>query len=641
MAWGKVKSMFTGPDYDDLMIDAGQILIAMVAVLMRHIGSCTTTDDLSNLFNNHAAMSFARAVNKYIAAACEGVAVTIQDQMGYTYRMSRDIRFLDIYQKKLLIDIHAKFETHFTRVVPGAGAAAGEDLWKQWTNRDISLGLINEFFGSVFLFYYLRAMKDEITRHVYLPKTFLEIEIIRLCLFRNPQFKIGESADDKAYYGTPGPRGGGHYSMLMDEIPGIAPIRAFCMLCQNTGILGLVGTAQQVSSGCSSPAFAGLCRDFMHVPTVLPLLETMSRNLRAELRSGAADERFIWRPDIDPDRAKQLYDIIKTVAGIFMDSRIKIEDFKITECSICYEEDTQRRFYNTGRTAGLIVGPACRKLCPNSRTICTSSGYGVYRAMLAQLRDSQQRDAVHRDIRLRVGWDKQMPENLRCPHCSTGSFGANMVPFIVVDKEIGGITLHPVIDQLMRVIIEMQPASAEKWGPILDQRAIKPSLKSIIEEFKNIFGSLFMLDRFFYFEDNHEIRRKRWILLTTIFDNPELAHFIPTFVVLQKGDIYCQFYNFFETLEEISRIEDQHQAMLDEQADREAARRAWEEERAGHPLLGDRRRSRSPPREGGRLNRRTKKRSHGKNLPKSKTKPKSKSKSKKSKKYNKTRSNRL
>lgn len=635
--------------YDGLMIDAGQILIAMVAVLMRHIGNCTTSANLATLFNDTAAMSFAVAVNEYIAAACNGKKVTIQDQMEHTYKMSKNIDFLDKYQKKLLRDISAKFEIYFTRVVPAE--TGDDDDWAKWNNHDMSLDLIREFFGSVFLFYYLRAMRD-----VYPPKNFVDIETIRLCLFRDPQIKIGQTAVDKAYYGDR--MSGGHYShysILMDKIRHIAPIRAFCMLCQNTEILvELVGISQRFSSSpCSSPFFAMLCGVFTHLPTVLPLLETVSYN------SWTPDI-----PDIDAGLAKKLYTIIKTVAGIFMDSR-SIENFKIEECQICGGTDIQRRTFNTDGSAGLILGKVCSKLCQQTRLLCTSCATKFYKISLAQRLDAQQRAADENGQALPRGWARQMPENLRCL-CSTPSFGADIVPFIVaegIDKtgeivETGGITLHPVIDQLMRVIIEMDPASAEKWGPILgDRNAIKPSLKSIIEEFKNIFGSLFKLGRYFYLEDNHEIRRKRWILLITKFDNPELAQFIPKFVVLQKGDIYCQFYIFLKMLEEFSEIEDQHQTMLDEEEAarvareaREEAHRVWAEDRAArlgaNNHLDNRERSRSPPRRrGGRLNRRTKKRSHGKNLPKSKpkskTKPKSKSKSKKSKKYNKTRSNRL
>ena len=671
--------------YDDFMIDAGQILIAMVAVLMRYIGSCTTTGHLSTLFNDYAAMSFAQAVNEYFAAACAESEFKLECRfhMEQTYDKTRDNAFLDRSEKKLLTDIHAKFEKHFTRVVPGAGAAAdGKDDWVKWTNHDISLELIREFFGSVFLFYYLRAIKHGTVSDRHRPGAragFVTIEKIRLCLFRDPQIKIGETGHDQAYYGTV--NGRGYYSMLMDEIPSIAPIQAFCMLCHNTEILGLASIAQQFSSStCSSPSFAMLCGVFTHLPTVLPLLENMSRNLRADLKSGEVDVRFIWQEDIPPDRANQLYTLLTTVEGIFIDGiKIKtIEDFKIEMCTICFSDTTQRRIFNTDRSAGLILGKVCSKLCPNSINTCRSCAYACYKTALAQHRDAQ-RLAERNGQVLPRGWDRQRPETLRCPSCSTGSFGADIVPFIVAEK---GIKLHPVIDQLMRTIIEMKPATQALWGPILgEQHAIKPSLKRILQEFRvDVRG----LDSSLY--------ESRWVLLRTKYDNPVLAEFIPKFVVPQKKDIDYRFYWLFEALDRLGTREyDAAKWEAERQADAER-RREWlaeqerlEEERrqadagrrqqrqedrlAAQRNVGQRqgaeeqlaaqpnRRPRTPSpdprlpnngehyRQGGRLNRRTKKRSHGKNLPKSKpkskTKPKSKSKSKKSKKYNKTRSNRL
>jgi hypothetical protein len=635
MAVSRAVSRFLGTKahYDDLTLNAEQILIAMVAVLMRYIGSCKTTDDLAGLFEK-TAISFAREVNKYIAAACRGAGVPIRAQMKYTITKSRNDTFLENYQKKILTDIFEKFEHHyFTR--GGPDAAAGEDVWEKWNDPTTSFILIDEFFGSVFLFYYLGAIRDNI-RNFRMPKIigFEEIERIRLCLFRDPQSKIKETGHDIAYYGD---------IVLTNKMSQMSQIGAFRMLCQAPGILRLIEPAQvfSLSPLCSSLRFRLFCNDFMNLPAVLPLFEFLSVTM--------SSRRTAWLPDIPHiELVEVLNTLIKTVAGIFNDGMGNIGDFKVEACSVCFGTDTQRRANNTHGTAGFIPGRVCSKLCPNSRMLCTSCAYNYYSTSRSQRLDAQRRDAAYNREDLPRDWRNQMPEDLRCPLCNEYSFGAEIVPFIVAESEPGGITIHPVINQLIRAIIVMLPDErAQMWVPILNIHANKPSIKRIVKDFKDIFFEFFKIKSDFCHQENFEILRRRWMLLDTKINNPTLAQFIPNFAVIQKVDICYFVYQFLDMLEKLKYKQDQHQAYLDDKAKREKAEEAFAERwRNAHMDAPNRRsrsrsRSRSPVEGGGRLNRRTKKRSHGKNLPKSKSKSKSIKSKSKSKKYNKTKSNRL
>lgn len=610
--------------YDDLMINAEQILIVMVAVLMRYIGRCETTDELTALFEP-IAWSFTRAVNDYITAACRGANIPIGRQLTHTIRKSNDDTFLEAYQKILLEVISRKFVEHqFTRVVPGA--AAGEDVWEKWIDPTTSFILIDEFFGSVFLYYYLGAIREYI-HNGRMPKTlgFADIERIRLCFFPNPQSRISETVDDIAYYGDKTV-----WNVLGKQMPQIG---ALSMLLQVPAISRLVGHARVFSSRpCSSPSFCDCCQVFTHLKSVLPLFDKLS---------SVTMSRTPWQADIhDAQVVKVLNSLVAGISNI-NDSIGPIQDYVITEsvCQLCAGKTDQRRAYtkvyskdgvkNGGE--GFIVGPGCSKLCPNMRTVCTSCAYSYYKIVLKQHHDTLERRAQAVGRVLPQDFRDNMPENLRCPYCSESSFGAVIVPFSVDGTEYGGIKLHPIIDLLMLATKQMEPDPEiqEEFERMLEKNGSipKPSLKGIVTEFKNTSCEFFHLQPDFCY--GYYPARDRWMLLIKKINDPTLAQFIPNFVVIQKGDIYCFGSRFLDMLEKMSDTQDRHQKHLDH-LDRETKRQAAARERS---------RSRSPRGGGNRLNRRTKKRSHGKNLPKSKSKSiKSKSKSKK---YNKTKSNRL
>lgn len=591
----------TKKHYDDIMIDAGQILIAMIAVLMMRIGSCATTAELATIFN-HVAASFNVAVDRYIDIASatyieedlypEKTPLYTFRKFVYTRNKSNDIAFVRRYKKKLLDEIRSKFEKHFTRVVPGP---ATTDLWEKWTNPDTSPQMISEFFGSVFLCYYLTDIINAERRI----KNFIDIETIRLCLFDKP---IGVIDVNREYYGQPN-SGGGHYNEMVNRVRDISQIGAFCMLCRNNEISGvLVGAAERFSSlpSCSSPTFARLCGVFMYLPRVLPLFQIM------------ATVRLPWVSDMDPSVVTRYYEIIKTLESI-IDTSHEIVDYPLEACVLCFDHEIQRRSFNSSRTAGLILGNFCKNLCPNTRLLGTSCAYSCYRTALQQHAEAA---LENRGYELP---EDQTSEQLRCPWCSMFSFGADVVPFIVDATAENGIKLHPVIDDLTRVM-----------GGAPREHEVKPSLKSQLETIRHASNIGFYYDT--------RPRSNRWILLTTINDDPVLARFIPKFVVIQKGDLDCRFHILLDALNQMRRREIDAQDTMREQAARrareaerarEAAERAAAEREAAERAAA-RARSRS---RGGRLNRRTKKGSHGKNLPKSK--------SKKSKKYNKTRSNRL
>jgi len=207
-----------------------------------------------------------------------------------------------------------------------------------------------------------------------------------------------------------------------------------------------------------------------------------------------------------------------------------------------------------------------------------------------------------------------------------------MVPFIVVDgaEETGGIRLHPVIEQLMTKM-----NIGGKWTANLGPRTLKPSLKRLLRE-------CIVYDNR---DLNYNIYKHRWDLLRIKYDNPELAQFIPNFVVLQQNDVNIRFDVLYRNVYYLG--EDEYNAAVNrvEAEEREQLRREQQERWEQQERLAAEDEAAQVPRRrsngryyGGRLNRRTKKKSHGLPKSKAKSKAKSKSKSKKSKKYNKTKS---